>query len=76
MKPYSMDLREKIIKAWKTKSYTLDQLAETFSVNKSTVQRYIKKFKETNSLKPMPHRGGKRQLIGFDNEFFIKKLLK
>lgn len=58
MKPYSEDLREKIVAAYDRGEGTVDEIAAQFSVNRSTVQRYRDLARSTGSVAPKPHGGG------------------
>lgn len=51
MRSYSMDLRERIIKAWEA-GRPQTWLVETFGVSLATVQRYIARYKATGSVAP------------------------
>jgi transposase len=64
MGSYSVDLRERVIKAWQD-DHTQAWIAETFRVSVSTVKDWIKRFRETGSLNPLP-RGREQPLIQDD----------
>ena len=49
-KPYSLDLRERVIKALSSNSQK--KVAEMFSISIETVKRWIKVYKQTNSIEP------------------------
>jgi transposase len=69
MKPYSLDLREKIIHAYEAGIGSIRRLAEIFQVNKSTVQNFLNQKRETGSLAPAPAKGGKQsQLLGHEQK--------
>ncbi|NES85073.1 MAG: transposase, partial [Moorea sp. SIO2B7] len=57
MKPYSIDLRKKIVKIWVKEKISLRKLAERFGVSKSFLQKLIKKSQETGDIRPL-HQGG------------------
>ncbi|MGI0483321.1 helix-turn-helix domain-containing protein [Geminocystis sp. CENA526] len=52
MRPYSLDLRQKIIQARENQQLSIRQLAKIFGVAKSFVQKILKRYKETGELKP------------------------
>ena len=58
MKPYSNDLRKKIIEAYQKKEGSLRKLAKRFSVSFSFVWRLVKRFRKSGSVVPKPHGGG------------------
>ena len=51
MAPYSMDLRERVARAWDA-SGDAEDIAETFSVSRAWVHRLIQRRRETGSLAP------------------------
>lgn len=58
MRAYSLDLREKIILAYETGAATLDEIAESFVVDRRTITRWLKKYRDGEGLAPKPHGGG------------------
>jgi transposase len=58
MKPYSLDLREKILAAYLKKEGTIRQLAPRFKVSARFVGELIIRFRRTGSYAPKPHGGG------------------
>lgn len=51
MAAYSMDLRERVIRAW-DESGDADEVAGTFSVSRSWVHRLVQRRRETGSIAP------------------------
>jgi len=58
MRPYSNDLRERIVAAIDRGEHSLRQLAHLFSVSLSFLVRLLQQRRATGSLQPKPHRGG------------------
>ena len=56
--PYSTDLRQRVIDAYKAKEGSLRQLADRFKVSLSFVQRLICRNRYTGQVTPKPHAGG------------------
>lgn len=56
-KTYSMDLREKIIDAWKRKVGTVVEIADLFGVSRRTVYNYIQRSRDSDDLSPLPNPG-------------------
>ncbi|MEL4896585.1 helix-turn-helix domain-containing protein [Crocosphaera sp. Alani8] len=52
MKPYSLDLRQKIIEAYQNKEGSQRQLAKRFKVSVSFTQKLLKRYCETNEIEP------------------------
>lgn len=69
MKPYSLDLREKIISTYEAGNTSIRKVAERFQVSKNTVQSLLKRKQATGTLNPAPATGGKAsQLAGYEQE--------
>src|SRR5215831_13015663 len=51
MAPYSMDLRERVARAWDA-SGDAEDIAATFGVSRAWVHRLIQRRRETGSLRP------------------------
>ena len=58
MKPYSNDLRTKIIEAYQKEEGSLRKIAKRFSVSISFVWRLLNRFRKIDSVAPKPHGGG------------------
>jgi transposase len=58
MKPYSTDLRIRVVQAYENRDGAMRQLAITFRVSLSFVRRLLKHYRETGSVTPKPHGGG------------------
>ncbi len=76
MKPYSIDIRTKIIEARNNTNESTRQLAERFRVSYSFVNRLLRRYDVTNSIEPLPHGGGKPPLIDSQQLNLVKKLVK
>src|ERR1700680_837429 len=51
MAPYSMDLRERVVRAWDA-SGDAEDVAATFSVSRAWVHRLVQRRRETGSIAP------------------------
>ena len=58
MRAYSVDLRWRVVRAWKKEGLTWPQLAERFSVSVSFVRDLLRLYRQTGSVEPRGHRGG------------------
>ena len=58
MKPYSRDLRQRIVEAYEAFEGSVRELAQRFRVDPKTVQNYLNLKRETGSVAPRPHGGG------------------
>ena len=59
---YSIDLRERIVKAYERGEGSYQALGERFSVSPATVVNYVKRYRDTGSVKALPPSGGKPKL--------------
>lgn len=76
MKPYSLDLREKIVSAYDRGEGSVRDLAERFNVAPNTVQNYLTRRRRTGDLAPSPHRGGPPRLLTPKHERVLLALLR
>lgn len=58
MKPYSVDLRQKIIDTYNNKEGSVRQFSVRFKVSRSFVQKLLKQHQEIGNINPLPHGGG------------------
>lgn len=61
--PYSTDLRQRVINAYKANEGSQRQLADRFKVSLSFVQRLIRLYQNTGQVTPKHHGGGARAKI-------------
>ena len=59
MKAYSMDLRERVVAACDARDGTREQIAARFPVSVSWVRDLMRRWRETGSIAPRPHGGGR-----------------
>ena len=58
MKPYSLDLREKIAAAYDRGDGSQPELARRFDVSLSFIEKLLRRRRQTGSLQAKPHTGG------------------
>jgi transposase len=58
METYSMDLRERVVRACDESVYTHEEIAATFGVSTAWIRRLLQRRRETGSIAPKPHGGG------------------
>jgi transposase len=56
MKPYSLDLREKIVSTYEAGNTSIRRVAARFQVSKTTVQALLQRKQATGTLKPLRHK--------------------
>ena len=65
MKPYSYDLRQKVINAHNNKEGSQGELAKRFSVSLSFVQSLLRRYRNNGTVEAKAHGGGqKSKLLG------------
>ena len=57
-RPYSNDLRCKVLEAYQSGEGSVEEISSIFSVSTSFVNRLLKRYRETQSVDPKPHGGG------------------
>ncbi len=58
MKAYSLDLRERVVRAVDRGEETQQQIAERFGVGTTWIKKLLGQRRETGSIGPKPHGGG------------------
>lgn len=73
--PYSKDLRQRVVDAYKAKLGSQRQLAERFQVSLSFVQRLIRSYQKTGEVNAKPHGGGAIAKIKIENLPAVQQLV-
>ena len=76
MKPYSNDLRERVISAVDHHEGTLSHIARRFQVSLKTVRRWLQRRRQTGSLDPTPHGGGRHRAVDGQDAERLKQLVR
>ena len=63
MKAYSVDLRERVVAAYQTGTYTIAEVAALFSVGKTFVNEMLRRNRQQQSLAPKAHAGGAKAAL-------------
>jgi len=63
MGPYSQDLRERVIAAVLASEQSLAEIAATFKISESTVDKWHRRWKDTGSVVALPFAGGRRRAL-------------
>ena len=67
MRPYSLDLRERIVAAVDHHEGSIRWIARVFRVSTSFIVRLLQHRRDTGTLAPKPHRGGPPPALGPDD---------
>lgn len=76
MGPYSLDLRHRIVGAYRNREGSIRDLAERFAVAPNTVQNYLRQLRATGDVAPCPHGGGMPRKIDEAGERELVALLE
>ena len=75
MKTYSTDLRQKIIDAYKNSEGSVRVIAKRFSVSLNFVWSLWARYKQTGSVEPKPHGGGRAPSIDAEGLDVLRQLV-
>jgi transposase len=63
VKPYSIDLREKVVNAYNSGNISVRKLAVNFGVGKAFVQKMLKQYKEDGHVNPRKQGTNKKAVL-------------
>ena len=75
MQPYSQDLRRRVIAAIKTGKKNQLEIAETFGVHLSTVEKWWRRWRKTRTVAALPQVHGPRRALR-DCAMFLRAEVK
>jgi transposase len=76
MKPYSNDLRAKIVAAYDANNYSQREVAQLFGVSESTVRKLLRRKRQQGSTDALPHSGGQPLRADHRVQAFVVDTLK
>jgi transposase len=76
MRPYSDDLRVRIIDAIERGEESWRQIAQRFVVSVSCVIRLARRYRDTGTLQPKPHGGGQKPALSLDQRETLRELVR
>lgn len=59
MQAYSLDLRQRVVRAYEDGGDSVAEVAEQFGVSTGFVKKMLRQWRATGDLTPKPHGGGK-----------------
>ena len=74
MKPYSQDLRDRVLAAVKETHLSQSKIAKSFKISQSTLEKWLQRQRETGACTALPHGGPTRTLT--DCEAFLRAQVK
>lgn len=75
MEAYSMDLRARIVESYLAHEGSQADLAERFKVSERWLQNLLRRRRDTGSIEPLPHGGGRQRVIRGDKEALLLKTI-
>lgn len=76
MRPYSNDLRQKVVEAYTKGEGSMRRLAARFSVSLDFVWRLLKRYRQTRRVDPKPHGGGQPRKLRELDEAILEQLVE
>lgn len=75
MKPYSQDLRDRVLAAVKETNLSQSKIAKSFKISKATLEKWLQRQRETGACTALPHGGGNPRALA-SCEAFIRAQVK
>ena len=75
-KPYSMDLRERVVAAVEEEGLSRNEAAARFGIGISTAINWVRRFKDTGSVAPGQMGGHKPKAIRGEHEAWLQERLQ
>ncbi len=76
MEAYSLDLRVRVLQAVDEGVDTRKEIAEVFGVTTRWIRKLVQQHRETGSIKPLPHGGGRQPKFTSERLERLKKLVE
>jgi transposase len=76
MKAYSLDLRQKILRAYDQRLGSQRALATLFGVSQSFVEKLLRRRRTSGDIAPRPHAGGRRALCNEAAQTVVRRLVQ
>lgn len=76
MRPYSMDLRERVATAVDEGEGPQREIARLFRVSLSFVSRLLQRRRQKGTLAPEPHGGGPTPVLSRDNQRLLQDMIR
>jgi transposase len=75
IKPYSLDLRQRVVEAYENQEGSLRRIASRFKVSLNTVRVWVQRFRQAGSVAPQPHGGGGTPRIDAQGREKVRQLV-
>jgi transposase len=75
MAAYSIDLRQRILRAWERRLGSQRTIADIFGVSLAFVEKVLRQHRTTGNIAPKPHAGGQKPRLGAAAQAVIRRLM-
>jgi transposase len=75
MAAYSIDLRQKILRAWERHLGSQRSIADIFGVSLAFVEKVLRQYRATGDIAPKPHAGGQKPRLGAAAQTVVQRLM-
>jgi len=76
MKPYSQDLRDRVLAAVKETKLSQAKIAKAFKISKSVLEKWLRRQHETGACMALPHGGGHTRALAGCEAFICAQVKK
>jgi transposase len=76
MKAYSLDLRQRVVRAYEQGTGSLAEVAEQFNVGQTFVKKMLRQKRETGSVAPLAHGGGRQAALSEKEHRLLRRKVK
>jgi transposase len=76
MKAYSLDLRQRVVAAYEKGKGSLAEVAEQFNVGQTFVKKMLRQHRETGSVAPLAHGGGRQPSLSDKEHRLLRQKVK
>src|SRR5918993_3773604 len=76
MQAYSLDLRQRVVRAYEQGHGSIAEIAEQFSVSTGFVKKMLRQWRSTGDLSPRPHGGGKPASLSAQQRLRLRRKVR
>jgi transposase len=73
---YSIDLRQRILRAWERHLGSQRTIADIFGVSLAFVEKVLRQHRTTGNIAPKPHAGGQKPRLGAAAQTVVQRLME
>jgi transposase len=76
MAAYSLDLRQKILRAWERRFGSQRTIADVFGVSLAFVEKVVRQHRTTGDIAPKPYAGGQKPRLNEAAQAMLQRLVR